>query len=209
MEASAIIDRVQRGEPGGRAALLEAFDASAGDRDAQAALLDPLAALAATGHPGGLEALIWAVDSLGLAHKAIGRLVLDEADAEDVAQEVLIAVAEHVDSYGGEARFTTWLHGVTRNKAIAFLRRKRDTAVLADDGGDVVRISSMIATRSVLDAAIAAIPDPYRDAVVLRDIEGLTYEEVSERLGVKLNTVRTRIARGRALAAANLAGTLQ
>ncbi len=55
--------------------------------------------------------------------------------------------------------------------------------------------------------AIAAIPDPYREAVMLRDIGGLTYEEVSERLGVKLNTVRTRIARGRALAAAHLAGT--
>ena len=207
LDAAVLVDRLRSGDPGGRSALQAALRSSVGDREAQGELLDPLATLAATGDRIGLDALIWAVDSLALAHKAIGRLVLDESDADDVAQEVLIAVAEHIGTFAGDAQFTTWLHAVARNKAIAFLRRKRDTAELADDMGDVARISSMIATRSVLDAAIAAIPDPYREAVVLRDIDGLTYEQVSERLGVVLNTVRSRIARGRALAAAHLAGT--
>jgi len=207
VEAGSLVDRVRLGDPAARPALQSAFEAAGTDRNAVADLLDPLAGLAASGDARGLDALIWAIDGLGLAHKAISRLVLDETDADDVAQDVLIAVAEHIGSYRGEARFTTWLHGVARNKAIAFLRRKNDTAALRDEQSDAVRISSMIATRSVLDAALAAIPDPYREAVVLRDIGGLSYEEVSERLGVKLNTVRTRIARGRALAAAQLAGT--
>ncbi|MGI8755313.1 MAG: RNA polymerase sigma factor [Acidimicrobiales bacterium] len=207
MEGRAVAELIRNGDPAARPMLQRDLAAAGGDYDALSAVLDPVASLAAVGDRLGLDALIWAVDSLGLAHRAIGRLVLDEADADDVAQEVLIAVAEHIGSYRGEARFTTWLHGVARNKAIAFLRRKHDTAVLADEVGDVARISSMIASRSVLDAAIAAIPDPYREAVVLRDIEGLSYEQVSDRLDVKLNTVRTRIARGRALAAANLAGT--
>lgn len=201
------MDQVRHGDVAARAALQAALRDAGGDRDAQAALLDPLARLAGSGDANGLDALIWVVDALHLAHRSIARLVLDESDADDVAQEVLIAVAEHVGSYRGEARFTTWLHGVARNKAVAFLRRKRDDAVLGEQTGDVARISSMIATRSMLDDAIAAIADPYREAVILRDIDGLSYEEVAERLGVKLNTVRTRIARGRALAAGHLAGT--
>lgn len=207
MESSILVDRVRSGDPAARSALQAAVLAAGTDRDAVADLLDPLATLAASGDARGLDALIWVIDGSHMAHKAISRLVLDETDADDVAQDVLIAVAEHIGSYRGESHFTTWLHGVARNKAIAFLRRKNDTASLRDTEGDSARISSVIATRSVLDAAIAAIPDPYREAVVLRDIGGLTYEEVSERLGVKLNTVRTRIARGRALAAAHLAGT--
>lgn len=209
MDAPTILDRFSQGDAASRLALQAALSGSAGDSDAQAELLDPLACLAGAGNRNGLDALIWAVDSQRLAHRAISRLVLDEADADDVAQEVLIAVAEHIGSYRGDARFTTWLHGVARNKAIAFLRRKHDTAVLGDQAGDIARISSMIATRTALDGAIAAIPEPYREAVILRDIEGLTYEQVSERLGVKLNTVRTRIARGRALAAGHLAGTIR
>jgi len=205
-----LIERVRRGDPGARATFQEALGACGSDRERQASLLDPLAMRAAGGDAGALDALVVAIDSLALAHRAIGRLILDDTDADDVAQEVLIAVAEHIESYAGDARFTTWLHGVARNKAIAFLRRQRDHRTLApEDVGDVARISSMIATRSVLDAAIAAIPDPYREAVVLRDIEGLSYEQVSDRLGVKLNTIRTRIARGRALAAAHLAGSVR
>lgn len=70
--------------------------------------------------------------------------------------------------------------------------------------GDAVRISSMIASGTVLDDAIGGLPDLYRDAVVLRDVEQLPYAEVAERLELNLNTVKARAARGRALAAAKL-----
>jgi RNA polymerase sigma-70 factor (ECF subfamily) len=175
-----------------------------GDLARLAEVLDPLAGLAADGDQTALELVLWAVDALRLARPTIMALVLDEADADDVNQDVLIAVAEGIRSYEGKSRFTTWLHPIARHKAVDTLRRRRRSDTLADDMGDVARISSVIATRTVLDQAIASIPDPYRDAVVLRDIEGLTYEQVSDRLGVKLNTVRTRIARGRAIAAAML-----
>jgi RNA polymerase sigma factor (sigma-70 family) len=187
----------------GVAGLREALRARRTDRAALAEVLDPLARRAGAGDAAALELVLWAVDELRLARPTISALVLDDADADDVHQEVLIAVAEGIGRFRGEGRFTTWLHPLARNKSVDALRRRRDAVTLQDTDA-VTRISSVIATRTVLDAVVTAIPDPYRDAVVLRDIEGLTYEQVAERLGVPLNTVRTRISRGRAIAAAGL-----
>lgn len=197
------LSRVESGERSTPGELREVLRARRSDRAALAEVLDPEAVRAASGDADALEVVLWAVDELRLARPTISALVLDEADADDVHQEVLIAVAEGIGRFRGEGRFTTWLHPLARNKAVDALRRRRDSQVL-HDADAVTRISSVIATRTVLDAAIAGIPDPYRDAVVLRDIEGLTYEQVAERLAVPLNTVRTRISRGRAHAAARL-----
>ena len=176
----------------------------AGGRDGLGDLLDPVALRAAGGDHDALEDLIWAVDELHLARSAVRRLVVQDADAEEVEQDVLVAVAETIRGFRGEARFTTWLHQLARHKAIAQLRRRKDAVALADEVGDAARISSMIATRTALDAAIAGLPDLYRDAVVLRDVEQRPYTEVADRLGLNLNTVKARVARGRALAAAKL-----
>lgn len=177
---------------------------STADRDARGDLLDAMAARAATGDLRALDDLLWAVDHLALGRPAIRRLVLGEDDAEDVEQDLLIAVAESVHSFRGESRFSTWVHALARRKAVDALRRRRPTSSLPPDLGDAARISSMIATRTTLDGAIAGLPDLYRDAVVLRDMQGHEYAEVADRLGLGLNTTRTRIARGRALVAAQL-----
>ena len=176
----------------------------AAGRDGLGDLLNPVALRAAGGDHDALEDLIWAVDELHLARSAVRRLVVQDADAEEVEQDVLVAVAETIRGFRGEARFTTWLHQLARHKAIAQLRRRKDAVTLEDEVGDAARISSIIATRTVLDAAIASLPDLYRDAVVLRDVEQRPYTEVAERLGLNLNTVKARVARGRALAAARL-----
>jgi RNA polymerase sigma factor (sigma-70 family) len=183
-----------------------------GDADALAALLDPLARAAAAGTPAAVELLVWAVDELGLARPAIRRLLVDDGDVDEVAQDVLVAVAETVRGFRGDARFTTWLHQVARFKAIAFLRRKRPTEPLPDDAsagamavGDAQRISSLIATRTSIDEILDTLPPGYREPVVLRDIEQLPYDEIAVRLDLKVNTAKTRVARGRALVAARLA----
>jgi RNA polymerase sigma-70 factor, ECF subfamily len=180
--------------------------AAAGDRDAVADLLDPLAREAAAGSPEAVEVLVWAVDELGLARPAIRNLVVDEADVEEVTQDVLVAVAETIDGYRGEARFTTWLHQVARFKAIAFLRRRRETMALPDDEavGDAQRISSMIATRASIDDVLRQLPDEYREPVLLRDVQQLPYDQLAERLALNVNTAKSRVARGRALVAARL-----
>ena len=165
-----------------------------------------MAGRAATMDLLALEDLLWALDELKLVRRSIRRLVIDETDAEDVEQDVLVAVAESIHTYRGDARFSTWLHQVARHKAIAHLRRRQHTDPLTEDLGDAARISSIIATRTVLDEAIGGLPVIYRDAVVLRDVERRPYAEVAERLAVNVNTAKTRVARGRALAAARLRG---
>lgn len=189
----------------------DALRAAAGDRARRGELLDRLAADAAAGDRDALETLVWAVDDLGLCRSVIRRLVIDESDVDDVAQDLLVAVAETVGSYRGDAPFTAWLTQVARFKAIAHLRRKRDVDTLDDDVmrrvelSDAARISSMLASRATLQDAFAVLPPHYRDAVVLRDVRQLPYDEVARRLGVNLSTAKSRIARGRALAAAALA----
>jgi RNA polymerase sigma-70 factor (ECF subfamily) len=184
------------------------------DREAVAELVDPVARAAAAGSPAALELLVWAVDELGLARPAIRQLLVDDADVDEVAQDVLVAVAETVRGFRGESRFTTWLHQVARFKAIAHLRRRAPAPVAdpaaAEGGGpeplgDAQRISSMIATRASIGEVLRDLPDEYREPVVLRDVEQLSYEELSSRLGLNPNTAKTRVARGRALVAARLA----
>lgn len=189
-----------------REALREA--AAAGDGDRLAALLDPLAARAAAGDRPALEQLLWAVDELALARPAVRALLVDRADVDDVLQDVLVAVAETIGGFRGDARFRTWLNGVARHKAIAHLRRRRDDAHLDDETpgvGDAARISSLLAERATLHDVLDGLPDHYRQALLLRDVHQLSYEQITERLGLGVNTVRSRVARGRALVAAALA----
>lgn len=179
--------------------------AAAGDPEILPGVLDEIARQAADGSLPAIELLVWAVDELGLARRAIERLVLDERDVEDVSQEVLVAVAETIGGFRGEARFTTWLHQVARFKSIAHLRRKRDEARMDDHEPTAVeRISSQLASRVVLRDQLGELPTHYRDAVVLRDVEQLPYDEIAHRLAVNLNTAKSRVARGRALVAARL-----
>jgi len=170
------------------------------------ALIDQVALAAAGGSEIALDYLLAAIDELGLARGAIRRLVLAPDAVDDITQDVLIVVAEKIGTFRGEARFTTWLYRVARFKAIDHLRRSRDTDGLDDaeqEPSDAMRMSSLIATRALIRTAVDALPEHYREAVVLRDIEGLPYEEVALR-GVPLNTAKTRVARGRALVAAKI-----
>ncbi len=171
----------------------------------QADALDALAARAASGERDALEALLAQIVDGGLARAPVRRLIIEEAEAADVEQDVLIAVAESIGGFRGEARFTTWLHRVARNTAVDHLRRRRDALPLDPEvQGPTERISSLIASRTVLEDALAALPEAYREPVVLRDVAQLPYAEIAERLDLNLNTVKTRIARGRALVAAML-----
>lgn len=179
-------------------------EAEGGDRSD---LLDRIAGDAAEGDLAALDTLLWATDELGIARRAVRRVIVAEADVDDVVQDVLIAVAEGIRRFRGEARFTTWVNGIARFKAIGHLRRQRGEAPLPDhELGDAARISSVIVNRAAVDDLIAQLPDAYRDVIRLRDLEQMPYAEVAERLALNEHTVRTRAARGRALAAALMTG---
>lgn len=180
------------------------------DSAARSVLLDPLA-VAASQSEAALELLLWAIDELRLADPSLRRLLVADPDLDEARQDVLVAVAEIIGGFRGEARFTTWLHQVARYKAIALLRRRRpdqgDGAVPLDDDpgpGDAARLSSIIATRVSVTDVVAGLPDLYREAVVLRDVDQRTYDEIAATLDLNVNTAKARVARGRALVAARL-----
>ena len=142
------------------------------------------------------------------------RLTGNQHDAEDLTQEVFVRVFRSLSQYT-PGTFEGWLHRITTNLFLDQVRRKARIRfeALPEDAGD--RLASReIGPAQLLDdrtydadiqAALDALPPDFRVAVVLCDIEGLTYEEISELLGIKLGTVRSRIHRGRSALRASLA----
>ena len=141
------------------------------------------------------------------------RLTGDRHDAEDLTQEVFVRVFRSLSTYT-PGTFEGWLHRITTNLFLDTVRRKRRIRfdALADDAaerlaGDEPTPAQAYDERHLdpdVERALAALPPDFRAAVVLCDIEGLSYEEIAATLGVKLGTVRSRIHRGRALLRAAL-----
>ncbi|GAB3842298.1 RNA polymerase sigma factor [Nesterenkonia populi] len=167
---------------------------------------DALAALAAQAKEdqAAAEVLIEALDSSGVVRRFAGAALLDQTAVDDVAQDSLISIAGSISSYDGRGKVTTWVHSIVRRRVVDHLRRQRQEVPLEDDAGPAARISSMIATRTTVRDALAALPELYRNPVVHRDIEGLSYREIAQRLGRAEGTVKAQISRGRAMVAAQL-----
>jgi RNA polymerase sigma-70 factor (ECF subfamily) len=191
-----------------RRALRAAWDGD--DRAGVDRALDRLAAAASGGSRDAAEQLVWAVDALGLARSAIRRVLIDDHDVDEATQRTLVSVNRGIDAFKGGARFRTWLFTVARNEALQVVRSRarqptRPSAMTEDPPqGFVARMSSIIADRQLIHGVIEQLPEPFRSAVVLRDVEQCSYNEVAARLGVELGTVKSRIRRGRELAAARL-----
>jgi RNA polymerase sigma factor (sigma-70 family) len=136
------------------------------------------------------------------------RLTGNPHDAEDLTQEVFVRVFRSLDSYT-PGTFGGWLHRITTNLFLDQARRKQRIRfdALSDERAD--RLSSSQPTPDLaytdqrfdddVERALQSLPPDFRAAVVLCDVEGLTYEEIAEILGAKLGTVRSRIHRGRAM----------
>ena len=135
------------------------------------------------------------------------RLTGNTHDAEDLTQEVFVRVFRSLDSYT-PGTFEGWLHRITTNLFLDMARRRQRIRFegLADEtesrlGGREPTPAEAFDDRHLdgdIHAALKALAPEYRAAVILCDIEGLSYEEIADTLGVKLGTVRSRIHRGRA-----------
>jgi len=135
------------------------------------------------------------------------RLTGNSHDAEDLTQEVFVRVFRSLSSYT-PGTFEGWLHRITTNLFLDLVRRRQRIRFegLADDAHERLAGREPSPAQSFddrhldgdIEAALAALPPDFRAAVVLCDIEGLSYEEIAATLGVKLGTVRSRIHRGRA-----------
>ena len=138
------------------------------------------------------------------------RLAGNDADANDATQEALIAIVRGLPRYDGRAAFSTWSYRVAVNSALDELRRRRRRPDLGlpdtYEATDAATFDQNLADRDELDAALATLPDEFREAVVLRDVADLDYAEIASVLGIPAGTVRSRISRGRAALARVLAG---
>ncbi|GAA3835365.1 RNA polymerase sigma factor SigE [Nocardioides panacisoli] len=144
----------------------------------------------------------------GRVYRLALRLTGNRHDAEDLTQEVFVRVFRSLDTYT-PGTFEGWLHRITTNLFLDQARRKQRIRFDALSDERAARLASAVASPDTayadrtfdddVEQALAALPPDFRAAVVLCDIEGLSYEEIAEILGAKLGTVRSRIHRGRAM----------
>lgn len=174
-----------------------------------------LIAAAKSGDRAALEALLAAY-----AQRVYGfgmRMCSNHADAEDVAQETMIALARGIDTFAERASLSTWLYTVARSfcikkrrkskyapAAVASLESDPGVAAAADAGGHGVTAPTPDAAlaqkqaEAAIVAALGRLPPSYREVLLLRDVEGLTAPEAATVLGLTVAAVKTRLHRARA-----------
>ncbi|MEO6815380.1 MAG: sigma-70 family RNA polymerase sigma factor [Edaphobacter sp.] len=153
-------------------------------------------------------------------YSLIARSLNDPADAADITQEVFIKVFRSIRGFHGDASLRTWLYRIALHEASNqrrwWSRHKKQeitidspydqeedgngvclSATLADDGNSPFDNVAQNEVRERVEAALRQIPETFRTVVVLREIEGLAYEEIAEILDVNLGTVKSRLTRGR------------
>ncbi|MCB0824725.1 MAG: sigma-70 family RNA polymerase sigma factor [Armatimonadetes bacterium] len=139
------------------------------------------------------------------------RLTRDREEANDLAQEALVRAYEAFDRFDG-ANFKAWILRILTNLYINKYRRNRRTGHIAslddeDNTYEPMAAAEEAPDRALLDNmmgaevenALSQVPDIFRSAVILSDIEGMTYDEIAEALEIPVGTVRSRIARGRSV----------
>ena len=137
------------------------------------------------------------------------RMVGNRAEAEDLAQETFLSAFKSLSTFRADAKFSTWLYRIATNKCKDWLRVKRPGQGLQDVDVDGVldvhvaedrtpeRLLSQQQVALELEQAIQRLPPLYREAFVLKHVEGLSYEEMQEILGVNGDTLKMRVYKGR------------
>ncbi|HKT25410.1 MAG TPA: sigma-70 family RNA polymerase sigma factor [Terriglobales bacterium] len=147
------------------------------------------------------------------------RILNDSADAADTTQEVFLKVFRGIKRFNGQASLKTWiyriaLHEASNQRRWWFRHKRRETSMEGAPGEDENQSFGLKETlvdehespfdsaaheeiRSKVEEELAQVPEPFRTTLVLRDIEGLSYEEIAEILQVSLGTVKSRLMRGR------------
>jgi RNA polymerase sigma-70 factor (ECF subfamily) len=155
------------------------------------------------------EAVLPHLDS---AHNLARWLTRSDADAGDVVQEASLRALRHFDGFrGGDAK--PWFLAIVRNTAMTWLSRRPGEAPLDEESGagpaEASSESQLLRAdeRAALHRALETVPAEFREALVLRELEGMAYKEIALVLGVPIGTVMSRLSRGRRLLLAGLGGS--
>lgn len=141
------------------------------------------------------------------------RMTGNSEDAYDMSQEAFIKAYNSLGAFRGESKFSVWLYRIVSNVCLDFLRSKnrKPTVSLSveNDDGDEVELDiadesnspelvlERGLTRDAVRRGLAALPDDHREILLLREIQGLSYDEIAEVLGLEAGTVKSRIFRAR------------
>ena len=151
-------------------------------------------------------------------YSLVYRIVNDPADAADTTQEVFLKVFRGMKHFNGESSLKTWLYRIAIHEASNqrrwwFRHKSKESSIegredengnsfgpsntLIDQGESPLELLAHEEIRARVEEELRQVPEPYRTTVLLRDIEGLSYEEIAEVLQVSLGTVKSRLIRGR------------
>jgi RNA polymerase sigma-70 factor (ECF subfamily) len=137
------------------------------------------------------------------------RMCANREDAQDCLQDAMIRIYRSIAGFKAQSSFSTWVYRITMNTCLDELRRRKVRGAASLDGlfesgwspsdEDDVPEKHAVASeqRRTLDKAIADLPEDMRAAVVLRDIQGFSYDEIADMLAANIGTVKSRISRGR------------
>jgi RNA polymerase sigma-70 factor, ECF subfamily len=182
-----------------------------GARTAESAIIAELKA-------GSEDAYAWLIGEFHQPiYGLIYRIVNDPSDAADTTQEVFLKVFRGMNQFHGESSLKTWiyriaLHEASNRRRWWFRHKAQETSIepaetgespsvcegcLVDRGESPFDQFAHEEVRAVVERALTHVPEPYRTAIILRDLEEMSYEEVAEVLQISLGTVKSRITRGR------------
>ena len=141
----------------------------------------------------------------GRLMNVIGRMLISREEAEDIVQEAFLRVYQHRDSFDFKHCFSTWLYTIALNLARNELRKNKKYKFVDIFDMQNKEVETAVDAKipsnlgPALDAAIASLPDKYKTAFILRDIDEMPYEEVARVLSVPLGTVKSRVNRARSI----------
>lgn len=167
-----------------------------------------------SGDVEAFELLISSYDkrAYNIAYRVMG----NEEDAKDMAQEALLRVFRAIKDFKGQSSFSTWLYRIVTNVCLDELRRRKndnhvsmDSTIQTENGEMHMELCSdketpesvyeIVEQRELIKNAIRELNDEYRSVIVLRDIQGFSYDEISNMLECSLGTVKSRINRARTM----------
>lgn len=148
----------------------------------------------------------WERPIYALAYRVIGR----EEEARDVVQEAFLRAYRSIGGFRGQAKFSSWLYRITLNLCRDWIRRQKrapfvetpegvDVIELAGDHGPIESVEDLVARKSlgeIVNRAMKVLSEDQRTAIVLKEYQGLTFQEIADLLGCPLSTVKTRLYQG-------------
>lgn len=148
----------------------------------------------------------WERPIYALAYRVIGR----EEDARDVCQETFLRAFRSIHGFRGQAKFSSWLYRIALNLCRDWIRRERrapvvqapegvDVIEMASEQGPVESIEELVSRRDIgrlVERAMAALSEEQRTAIILKEYQGLTFQEIADLQGCPLSTVKTRLYQG-------------